>query len=156
MKANIRHNFIKYFVFNCVLKFVLQIVFVIGTDRVVVFVTERNILVSINIHLWQSLDLPKEDWTLHLLLEPQAVSETVRSYRLAAAGVWMTLAFLLLYLAQRRKTRRVEQRSRNELSGWSRSAPASCAPPRTNWCMPRAWPRWGRCPRRWHTRSISR
>jgi two-component system C4-dicarboxylate transport sensor histidine kinase DctB len=66
-------------------------------------------------YLWQSLDLPKEDWTLHLLLEPQAVSETVRSYRLAAAGVWMTLAFLLLYLAQRRKTRRVEQRSRNEL-----------------------------------------
>lgn len=67
------------------------------------------------IYLWQRLELPAEDWTLHLLLEPQAVHASARSYRLAAAGAWMTLAFLLLYLAQRRKTRRVEQRSRNEL-----------------------------------------
>ncbi|WP_417779466.1 sensor histidine kinase [Stutzerimonas xanthomarina] len=66
-------------------------------------------------YLWQRLALPEEDWTLHLLQEPQLVAANVRSYRLAAAGVWMTLAFLLLYLAQRRKTRRVEQRSRNEL-----------------------------------------
>ena len=66
-------------------------------------------------YLWQSLQLPEEDWTLHLLQEPQSVVASVRSYRLAAAGVWMTLAFLLLYLAQRRKTRRVEQRSRSEL-----------------------------------------
>ncbi|HAQ86969.1 MAG TPA: two-component sensor histidine kinase, partial [Pseudomonas sp.] len=66
-------------------------------------------------YLWQRLELPEEDWTLHLLQEPQLVAANVRSYRLAAAGVWMTLAFLLLYLAQRRKTRRVERRSRNEL-----------------------------------------
>ncbi|MBE7375283.1 sensor histidine kinase [Pseudomonas sp. AL-54] len=66
-------------------------------------------------YLWQSLKLPEENWTLHLLQEPQSVATSVRSYRLAAAGVWMTLAFLLLYLAQRRKTRRVEQRSRIEL-----------------------------------------
>lgn len=66
-------------------------------------------------YLWQRLDLPAEDWTLHLLQESQLVAADVRSYRLAAAGLWMTLAFLLLYLAQRRKTRRVEQRSRNEL-----------------------------------------
>jgi len=66
-------------------------------------------------YFWQRLPLPEEDWTLHLLHEPQQVAASVRSYRLAAAGVWMTLAFLLLYLAQRRKTRRVEQRSRNEL-----------------------------------------
>ena len=66
-------------------------------------------------YFWQRLALPSEDWTLHLLQEPQLVAADIRSYRLAAAGVWMTLAFLLLYLAQRRKTRRVEQRSRNEL-----------------------------------------
>lgn len=66
-------------------------------------------------YLWQRLELPEEGWTLHLLLEPQMISESVRSYRMAAAGVWMTLAFLLLFLAQRRKTRRLEQRSRSEL-----------------------------------------
>ncbi|MHB0817943.1 sensor histidine kinase [Stutzerimonas stutzeri] len=66
-------------------------------------------------YFWQRLPLPEEDWTLHLLQEPQQVAASIRSYRLAAAGVWMTLAFLLLYLAQRRKTRRVEQRSRSEL-----------------------------------------
>ena len=66
-------------------------------------------------YLWQRLQLPQENWTLHLLLEPQSAIASARSYRLAAAGVWMTLAFLLLYIAQRRKTRRVEQRSRNEL-----------------------------------------
>ncbi len=66
-------------------------------------------------YLWQRLALPEEDWTLHLLHDPQMVVASVRSYRLAAAGVWMTLAFLLLYLAQRGKTRRVEQRSRSEL-----------------------------------------
>ena len=66
-------------------------------------------------YLWQHLTLPEENWTLHLLQEPQLAAANIRSYRLAAAGVWMTLAFLLLYLAQRRKTRRVEQRSRSEL-----------------------------------------
>ncbi len=66
-------------------------------------------------YLWQRLALPEDDWTLHLLHDPQMVVASVRSYRLAAAGVWMTLAFLLLYLAQRGKTRRVEQRSRSEL-----------------------------------------
>ena len=45
-------------------------------------------------YLWQRLALPEEDWTLHLLHDPQSVSASVRSYRLAAAGVWMTLAFL--------------------------------------------------------------
>lgn len=67
------------------------------------------------VYFWQRLQLPEENWTLHLLQEPQLIATSVRSYRLAAAGVWMTLAFLLLYLAQRRKTRRVEQRSRVEL-----------------------------------------
>ncbi|TWC39548.1 two-component system C4-dicarboxylate transport sensor histidine kinase DctB [Pseudomonas sp. SJZ079] len=59
-------------------------------------------------YLWQRLALPEEGWTLHLLLEPQTLVDSVRSYRLAAAGVWMTLAFLLLFLAQRRKTQRLQ------------------------------------------------
>jgi two-component system C4-dicarboxylate transport sensor histidine kinase DctB len=59
-------------------------------------------------YLWQRLELPEEGWTLHLLLEPQTLVDSVRSYRLAAAGVWMTLAFLLLFLAQRRKTQRLQ------------------------------------------------
>lgn len=67
------------------------------------------------VYLWQQLNMPEEDWTLHLLQEPQQIAESVRSYRLAAAGVWMTLAFLLLLLAQRRKIRRIEQRNRSEL-----------------------------------------
>lgn len=66
-------------------------------------------------YLWQSLRLPAENWTLHLLHEPQLIAASVRSYRLAGAGAWLALAFLLLYLAQRRKTRRVEQESRNQL-----------------------------------------
>ena len=59
-------------------------------------------------YLWQRQDLGAEGWTLHLLHEPKSLVDSVRSYRLAAAGVWMTLAFLLLYLAQRRKTQRLQ------------------------------------------------
>ncbi|WP_300655740.1 ATP-binding protein, partial [Pseudomonas sp.] len=66
-------------------------------------------------YLWQRLALPEEDWTLHLLVEPQALVDSVRSYRLAAAGVWMTLAFLLLYLAQRRKNQRLQAGIRERL-----------------------------------------
>ncbi len=66
-------------------------------------------------YLWQRLELPAEGWTLHLLLEPQTLVDSVRSYRLAAAGVWMTLAFLLLFLAQRRKTQRLQAGIRTRL-----------------------------------------
>ena len=66
-------------------------------------------------YLWQRLALPEEDWTLHLLVEPQALVNSVRSYRLAAAGVWMTLAFLLLFLAQRRKNQRLQAGIRERL-----------------------------------------
>ncbi|SDH37401.1 two-component system, NtrC family, C4-dicarboxylate transport sensor histidine kinase DctB [Pseudomonas benzenivorans] len=66
-------------------------------------------------YLWQRLALPEDDWTLHLLLEPQTLVDSVRSYRLAAAGVWMTLAFLLLFLAQRRKNQRLQAGIRERL-----------------------------------------
>ncbi|MDG1583149.1 ATP-binding protein [Pseudomonas sp. GOM6] len=66
-------------------------------------------------YLWQRRELNDEGWTLHLLVEPAAVAGVVRSYRLAAAGLWTTAVFLLLWLLQRRKTQRLQQRSREEL-----------------------------------------
>ena len=66
-------------------------------------------------YLWQRQAMDDEGWTLHLLHEPKTLVDSVRSYRLAAAGVWMTLAFLLLYLAQRRKTQRLQAGIRERL-----------------------------------------
>lgn len=66
-------------------------------------------------YLWQRQTLGDEGWTLHLLHEPKSLVNSVRSYRLAAAGVWMTLAFLLLYLAQRRKNQRLQAGIRERL-----------------------------------------
>ena len=66
-------------------------------------------------YLWQRLVMPDEGWTLHLLSEPAGLADSIRSYRLAAAGVWMTLAFLLLFLAQRRKNQRLQAGIRERL-----------------------------------------
>ncbi len=65
--------------------------------------------------LWQSMPLPTEGWTLHLLRKPQTASEDVRNAGLAAAGIWLTLVFLGLFLYQRWRLGRVRQRSREEL-----------------------------------------
>jgi len=66
-------------------------------------------------YLWQSLPLPTEGWTLHLLRKPQPAAEDVRNAALAAAGTWLTLVFLGLFLYQRWRLARVRQRSREEL-----------------------------------------
>uniref|UniRef100_UPI0030EEFA32 sensor histidine kinase n=1 Tax=Pseudomonas guineae TaxID=425504 RepID=UPI0030EEFA32 len=66
-------------------------------------------------YLWQRQALDDEGWTLHLLHEPKTLVDSVRSYRLAAAGVWMTLAFLLLYLAQWRKNQHLQAGIRERL-----------------------------------------
>lgn len=66
-------------------------------------------------YLWQRMPLAEEGWTLHLLQEPTVLADSVRSYRLAAAGVWMTLAFLLLFLAQKRKNQRLQAGIRERL-----------------------------------------
>ena len=66
-------------------------------------------------YLWQRLAMPEEGWTLHLLSEPVGLADSMRSYRLAAAGIWMTLAFLLLFLAQRRKNQRLQAGIRERL-----------------------------------------
>ncbi|WP_434681889.1 sensor histidine kinase [Pseudomonas sp. R1-18] len=66
-------------------------------------------------YLWQSLPLPDENWTLHLLRKPQRVNEDIRNAGLAAAGIWLTLVFLALYLYQRWRIARLHERSRDEL-----------------------------------------
>lgn len=66
-------------------------------------------------YLWQSMPLPGEDWTLHLLRKPQLASEDARNAALAGAGVWLTLVFLGLFLYQRWRLARMRERSRDEL-----------------------------------------
>lgn len=66
-------------------------------------------------YLWESLPLSSEGWTLHLLRRPQMAFEDSRNAALAAAGVWLTLVFLLLFLNQRWRLARLRQRSRVEL-----------------------------------------
>lgn len=66
-------------------------------------------------YLWQSMPLPGEDWTLHLLRKPQLASEDARNAALAAAGIWLTLVFLGLFLYQRWRLARMRERSRDEL-----------------------------------------
>ncbi|WP_416426672.1 ATP-binding protein [Pseudomonas sp. App30] len=66
-------------------------------------------------YLWESLPLTSEGWTLHLLRKPQLVAEDARNAALAAAGAWLTLVFLGLFLYQRWRLGLVRQRSREEL-----------------------------------------
>ena len=66
-------------------------------------------------YLWQRSRLPSEAWTLHLLVDEGSLGDTARSYRLAAAGVWLTLVFLVLFLLQRRKNRRLQASIRENL-----------------------------------------
>lgn len=66
-------------------------------------------------YLWESLPLNAEGWTLHLLRRPQVAFEDLRNAGLAAAGVWLTLVFVLLFLSQRWRIAKLRQRSREEL-----------------------------------------
>jgi len=66
-------------------------------------------------YLWESLPLTAEGWTLHLLRRPQVAFEDQRNAALAAAGLWLTLVFLLLFLSQRWRLAKMRQRSREEL-----------------------------------------
>ena len=65
-------------------------------------------------YLWESLPLEAEGWTLHLLRKPQ-VSEDGSNAALAAAAVWLSLVFALLFISQRLRLARLRQRSREEL-----------------------------------------
>jgi len=66
-------------------------------------------------YLWESLPLAAEGWTLHLLRRPQVAFEDLRNAGLAAAGVWLAVVFLLLFLNQRWRLSKVRQRNREEL-----------------------------------------
>src|SRR3546814_21153322 len=66
-------------------------------------------------YLWESLPLTTEGWTLHLLRRPQIAFEDSRNAALAAAGLWLALVFLLLFLNQRWRLAKLRQRSREEL-----------------------------------------
>jgi two-component system C4-dicarboxylate transport sensor histidine kinase DctB len=66
-------------------------------------------------YLWESLPLPSEGWTLHLLRAPQEAASSARNASLAAGGAWLALYFLALFLHQRWRLARIRQRSREEL-----------------------------------------
>jgi two-component system C4-dicarboxylate transport sensor histidine kinase DctB len=66
-------------------------------------------------YIWESLPLKGEGWTLHLLRKPQFAFEDQRNAGLAAAGSWLALVFLVLFLTQRWRLARMRQRSREEL-----------------------------------------
>ena len=65
--------------------------------------------------LWQSMSLPEEGWQLHLLHDASAITAAGRTAALAAGGGWLALAFLALFMQQRRRTALLQQRSREEL-----------------------------------------
>jgi len=65
--------------------------------------------------LWQEAALGEGRWHLHLLHDTSEVAGAGRSAALAAAGAWLALAFLVLFVEQRRRLAHYRQRSREEL-----------------------------------------
>ncbi|KUM42504.1 sensor histidine kinase [Pseudomonas sp. EpS/L25] len=66
-------------------------------------------------YLWDSLPLPSEGWTLHLLRPTQDLQSGGLGAALAAVCVWLLLVCAGLLWAQRRRLQRLRQRSRLEL-----------------------------------------
>ena len=79
-----------------------------GLERVVGPDGERD-------YLWQSLPLPSENWTLHLLREPLGLARAGLGAALGAAGAWLALVFLGLFLHQRWRLARLRRHSRIKL-----------------------------------------
>lgn len=65
--------------------------------------------------LWQTVPLPAEGWSLHLLRDPEQARGAGRIAALAAAGVWLALVFLTLSVQGRVRLARLRRRSREEL-----------------------------------------
>lgn len=65
--------------------------------------------------LWQSLHLPREDWTLHLLRDTTPSIRTAWIARAVAAGAWLLLVSIALLLTQRNRIAALRLRSRQEL-----------------------------------------
>ena len=81
--------------------------------------------------LWQTLPLPGSDWQLHLLHDTQASTVASRWAAAAAAGGWLALGMLVLFVRQRRRLAALRLRSRLELARTPSSL--SCAPPTSTW-----------------------
>jgi len=65
--------------------------------------------------VWQTTALDEDGWRLHLLHDAAAVTSAARNAAIAAAGAWLALAFLALFVQQRRRLATHRQRSREEL-----------------------------------------
>ncbi|OWG19291.1 Aerobic respiration control sensor protein ArcB [Delftia sp. K82] len=65
--------------------------------------------------LWQTMPLPGSDWQLHLLHDTQASTVASRWAAAAAAGGWLALGLLVLFVRQRRRLAALRLRSRLEL-----------------------------------------
>ncbi len=65
--------------------------------------------------LWHTLPLPGSDWRLHLLHDTHASTVASRWAAAAAAGGWLALALLVLFVRQRRRLAALRLRSRLEL-----------------------------------------
>ena len=65
--------------------------------------------------LWQSLPLQDHKWQLHLLHNTESSLAASRWAGLAAAGLWLALSLLVLFVRQRQRMATLRQRSRQEL-----------------------------------------
>ncbi|WP_280192043.1 hybrid sensor histidine kinase/response regulator [Delftia sp. PS-11] len=65
--------------------------------------------------LWHTMSLPGSNWRLHLLHDTQASTVASRWAAAAAAGGWLALALLVLFVRQRRRLAALRLRSRQEL-----------------------------------------
>ncbi len=87
----------------------------LGNDGRLVRIDDAALAEGTRDWLWQSLPLPGEQWTLHLLRDPQAATATARVAGLAAAGAWAALVLLGLFVHGRIRIAGLRKRSREEL-----------------------------------------
>lgn len=65
--------------------------------------------------IWQTARLDEHGWRLHLLHDASTPAIAGRNAALGAGGAWLALAFLALFVHQRRRLAAHRQRSREEL-----------------------------------------
>ncbi|MBE1161872.1 PAS-domain containing protein [Dyella acidiphila] len=65
--------------------------------------------------VWQSMSLPAQQWTLHLLRDAQPATAAAYRAALFTLGSWLLLLLLALFLQQRLRAARLRQRSRRDI-----------------------------------------
>lgn len=65
--------------------------------------------------VWQSMPLPTQQWTLHLLRDAKPATTAVYRGALVTLGIWLPLILLGLFLQQRWRAARLRQRSRQDM-----------------------------------------